>query len=754
MANTDFNFRSSTKDVQNRLISQSIRNTSNLELLRSEEAIQDVIKSYIDRFRSIDGMLFDVSRYLVVSKDIIRAEQFNEMFESLYIDLTALYSDLSLVEQVLELNLQRNKNYFLIIKKRIRDLWNKLNLARLYIYDSNPSDESFYESFYTDINSSRIQNVSIDKKNGFLYMTPRSRKVHNRSYLIKNITSTTYPVNSDNGGALRTTSELNTFEENYQNGPRDMMRNGLWKEEVICDEVPDIIYNIGSSGNLLMRNYKGVLSIIDIEYVYPVEMNRLDLDIFGDKPLLIDAILYKRTENDNWRVANFALEDPLEESDPTTVSKRYAARGSSFDVMSFYNISTIKAKYLRLVVNQENYDFIETKDTGESDLDLKIQNDLTERRYELVKFGSNYEKALSKPVNDENVSLYNKIVGIIESVSSVEAILQEIEKVLLPQVDVVTYDFSRTMKFEPGLWSIEPILDIYERQGGIFDSKPYEIKDRSLVSVSLKTGQKIPEATTCNWYINVNNKDIPVAENGSIYRKEPISPISLSNYNNFKEWSPGSFILLNFPVDPFSLHEIGIYTNGDYNVVTEPKIASLNSRLLFIKDLKDPYRSQFVIRYPCSMYDSVNLYVLASKPNTTKSSKIIPLGIVSSRREVLKSFIKSVRFRNALSDTFNNTSLLSESYSVVSVIATKEEAKQWFGEKFNSCLFIATEVDSYLNQDDMTKYNKVIKKSNSKIRSTKSDMLAYFAGNSLGPSDLNILSSISNLAPFSIVRIV
>lgn len=747
MANVDFNFRSSVKDIQNRLISQSIRSTSNLELLRSEEAIQDVIKSYIDRFQAIGGMLFDVSKYLAKSKEVIRSEQFNDIFETIFIDLTALYSDLNLVEQILELNLQRNKNFFLIIKKRIRDLWNKLNLARLYIYDSNPSDESYYESFFTDINASNIQNVYVDKKNGYLYLKPKFRKVQNRQHLIKSIKSTTFPVNSDNGGAAHTTSELNTFEDNYKNGSRDMLQNGLWKEEIVCSEIPNIIYNIGSDNVPFWRNYRGVLSIVDIEYAYPVEINRLDLDVFGDKPILIDAVLYKKSENDDWQVANFALDDPLTESNPDTITKRHAVRGNAFDIISFYNIGRIKAKYLRLVVNQENYEFIETKDSGEFDIDLKIQNDLAERRYELVKFGSNYEEALSAPINDENISLYNKIINIIESVSNVESILGEIEKVLIPSFDVDIYDFTRTLKFDIGAWSIEPTLEIYEKQNGIFDSKPYPIRDRSLVSVSLNTKQTVPESTTCNWYININNKDIPIAENGSVIRKEPITPISMSRYPNFKSWKPGAFVLLDFPIDPQNIFNLGIYTNGEFNQLGESRIASLNSRLLFIKDLKDPYRSEFVVRYLSASFKTVNVYVLGIKPTIDSANEIIPLGIVSSRREILEAIIESVRFRGS-------TVKLNSKYSVVNAHATLDESKGWFGATFNRPLFIAREIVPYLNTDDLVRYQHVLKFGKSKISSTRDDMLTYFTGDASGQSDLNLLSSISNIAPFSVVRVI
>lgn len=750
MASVDFNFRSSIKDVQNRLISQSIRNTSNLELLNSEESIQAVIKSYTDRFSSVGGMLFDVSRYIAQSKEVIDVTYFNEIFDSIYIDLASLYFDLDLVENVLNLNLQRNKNFFLVVKKRIKDLWNKLNLARLYIYDQNPSDESFYESFFTNLTASRIQNVRIDKKNGFLHLSPKLRRVHNESFEIKKITTSTYPVNSDNGGALHTTSELNTFEENYNNGPRDMLKNGLWKEEIICNEIPDLTHNIGSSTVSFKRNYKGVISLVNIEYAYPVELNRLDIDVYGDKPMLIDAILYKSTENDDWHVANFSLEDPLEESNPNTITKRNAVRGQAFDVIPFYNISKIRAKYLRLVFNQNSYEFVDSDDSGKSDLDLRINNDLSQRRYELVKFGTNYEEALATPINDANVSLYNKIIKVIDSVSNIESILNKIGELLIPSLDVVTYDFSRAIKFELGAWSIEPTLEVYEKGKGIFDSTAYKLRDKSLSSVSIKTGQKLPEATTCNWYINVNNRDIPIAENGTIIRKEPIESVSMSKYSNFKSWSPGAFVSLDFPLDPLNISKVGIYTNGEYDTVAENRIAALNSKLLYIKNLEDPYRSEFVIRYPCAMYSSVNLYTLTLKPSASTGSEFLPLGIVASRKEVLENFIDSVKYRNTLNEPFSN--YLSKKYSINNVQATFLEAKDWFGANFERCLFVASEVFNYLDQDALLKYKHVIRKGDSKLGSTRINMLNYFSGNNYGYSDLSILGSVANVAPLGLVR--
>lgn len=750
MAN-NFNFKSNIKNLQTKLISQNIRESSNLDILRSEEAIREVIKSHMDRFSATGGLLFDVSKYIARSKEPIKSDYFNHIFEDIYVDLSALYHDLGIVDDVLNLNLQRNKNFFLVIKKRIKDLWNKLSLSRLYIYDDNPSDESYYESFFSDIDVHNIQNITVDKKNGILHLAPVNKKINNLSHLIKNITSTTYPVNSNNGGANHITHDLNTFEYNYKSGrPRDMLRNGLWKESIVCSEVPNIIYNISSDSVPIWRNYKGIVSIIDIEFSYPVDINRFDFDLYGDKSTLIDAVLYKSTNDCEWSSANFLLDDPLEISDPTTITKKYSVRGKAFDIASFYNIEKIKAKHLRLVFNQENYDFLESKDFGEMDIDTKIQNDLSQRRYDIIKFDQNYEESLSTPVNDDNTSLYNKIISVIESVTTIEDILKQIEKIIIPSTDVVTYDFTRSPIFEIGAWSIEPIIETYHRQNGIFESKKYKLKDSALSSVSLKTKQSIPESSTCNWYIKLgDNQEIPIIENDSIIRKEPARPIDMSTYGNLSSWSPGTFILLDFPIDVCYTDFLGIYINGKYNSVSQNQIAYLNSRLLYIHNLTDPYRSKFVIRYHSAMYKSVNLYVLSPKPNTNPTSDIIPFGVVSSRREVLNAFIKNVRFRSSENHQYK---YLDDYYTVISAMSTIEESKIWFGPHFNNCVYIADEVFSFFNNSDLSMFNNVINRNPSKLGSNQENINLYFNGQGYGYSDLNILGLVSNIAPLGFYR--
>lgn len=748
-----FSFQSNIKDIQNSLISQNIRDSSNLDILTSEEAIRNVIKSYTDKFQSIGGVLVDVNKYIVKSKDIIKVKDFNDLFEGIYIDLYALYSDLGLVSKVLDLNLQRNKNYFLAIKKRIKDLWNKLNLTRSYIYDSNPADESYYESFFTDINSSFIRDLIVDKKSGYLYLNPSKISIQNKPYQIKSISSTTYPEPNDNGGVFKTTSVLNTYEDNYTDGPRDMLQNGLWKEEYLTNEVPSLIVNIGSAESPIQRNYKGIVSIIDIEYSNLVEFNRLDLDLFGDKPTLIDAVLYKERLDQSWKILNFLPEDPLLTEAEIDDSTKYAVRGEGFDVISFYNIEKAKARYLRLVINQENYSLLDSKSNATISIEDKVNKDLSERRYELVKFDNSIDGFLSSPINSANKSLYDKVMDIIETTSSVENILHGIEELLLPEVDVVKVDFSDTYKFEIGLWSIEPKLEVYTHNKGIFNSNPYRINDRALISASLTTKQETPSGTSCNWYIDIDSKNIPVIENNKIYRKEPIVPISMSNYPNYSGWSSGCFILLDFPMEALAPEDISIYTNGKYTASIQANISFLNSRLLFLHGNYDPYYANYTIRYPASLYKTVNLYSLSPKTIIEGEDSLLQFGIVSSRREVLESFISKIKY--AKKNVTDTDRYIGDDFTVVNALATKEEAEYWFGPTLNKSIFISRYILSLIDQTtiDYNRFLVTINEGESKLSSQYSDALDHYINKvETGLADLNILSNLANFAPLSNIR--
>jgi len=751
-----FNYKNTIKNVQSRLISQSIRDTSNLDFLKSEEAMAEVIKSYQERFKVSKGMLFDAARYVVEAADLIKIEAFNEMFESLFIDLSALYNDLDLVDQTLKLNLGRNKNYFSVVKKRVKDLWNKLHLTRLLVYDENPSDESYYESFFTKINAKRLKDAIVDKKSGYLYLDKEYSRTHTTSAIIKNITSTTYPEHNDNGGVRFTTSELNSYEDNYQNGPRDMIENGLWKEQVLCNEVPDIAIDIGSSNPVINKNYRGIVSLIDIDFVYPVEINRLDFDVFGDFITKVDAVLYKTNSNDEWATADIVSPNRVVIEDDYT-AKTSPVRGEAFDVISFQNINKISAKHIRVVLNQENYIFLDSKDVREKTVDEKIQTDLSERRYELIKFGSNIDDILSKPVNDENSSLYFRILDIIESTNNIDKILEKIDELINPKIKVVAYDYERTSKFEIGAWSIEPKIERYTQTVGIFDSMPYTIQDRSLTSVALVTKQVEPKSTTANWYIGIGSKNIPIVENNKIIRKEPLYPFDMSAFPNYSTWTGGTFFLLDCPIDTILSDYIYISVNGESfeQISSYGSIVYLNSRLIYIHNISNPFEAIYTIKYPVALYSAVNLYILKSKPGTDGPISVT-LDVIATRFEVLKAFIKESGWTSKTqTDNENNALTLNDLFEVTSAVSTLDEAKLWFGEDFNLALFVGDKINEHFNITlSNSIYNSIIGGGEAKTMATYSDVLQYIGGSNEGRADLQLLGSMANVAPLSETRII
>jgi len=365
-------------DIQNSLIDESIRETSNVALLKSEDAIRDVIKSYSDKFNAVGGKLTNITKHYANSKDIIDKKIFNDLFDSLYIDIKTLYKEIENIDNILNLNLSRNKKFFFVLKKRMRELWNKLNQTRIGMSDSSSYDESYFESFSSGSLQHKHSNILIDKKTGLMSIEPRVITTQNKKYLIKSISSQTFPAHNEDGGVIHTTNYLNTFPSSYRvDGQRDMLENGLWKEQIFTREIPEIRYNItGSDSSPMWINFIGITSLIDIEYVYPVEINNIIIDVFGEHKTGINAILYKVLDTDDWSSA------VLINTKKSTYSFDYIDDFKptyNFDIIDIKNIQKIKAKYIRLVFNQQDYELIDSTKTDIATEEDKINNDLSER---------------------------------------------------------------------------------------------------------------------------------------------------------------------------------------------------------------------------------------------------------------------------------------------------------------------------------------------------------------------------------------
>ena len=64
--------------------------------------------------------------------------------------------------------------------------------------------------------------------------------------MIKSVSCNTYPEHNDKGGIKHTGNVLNDLNYNYKESTRDLLINGLWKEQVITNGIPEYTLNIGS----------------------------------------------------------------------------------------------------------------------------------------------------------------------------------------------------------------------------------------------------------------------------------------------------------------------------------------------------------------------------------------------------------------------------------------------------------------------------------------------------------------------------
>jgi hypothetical protein len=405
-----------------------------------------------------------------------------------------------------------------------------------------------------------------------------------------------------------------------------------------------------------------------------------------------------------------------------------------------------KVKKLRIIFNQRNHDFVENDSFPETDMDARIYKDLSERRYEIAKLSKATDDLPLKPVNEENQSLYSQIINIVESHANVEVILDKIIKLLQPSVDAVAYDFPSTLKYTLGTWSIEPIKEKYTQAVGLFDSKPYTLFQGPLISVGLTAEQNLPEATTCEWYINSSSIDIPIIENQNSLRKERMNIVDLSSLSDYSQWT-GTFCLLNFPIDPRYYEFLRVFENGTLR--NSSRHFFLNSRLVYFHDINDAFKKDYVISYPAATYDSVNLYTLTKNPNAEVDNNIT-LDIVSSRKEVLRSFIQQF--------IMNDQGIKADKYYTISASsALRPESILWFTDTFSKVLFVSSKMQNYYNSSPTTNnlssllsgaFDGLVQASTSKSSLTVDDVNAYFNdGTDIGFG----LFDMPNVAPFPVV---
>jgi len=689
MANT-YEISDELKNIQNSLIKNTIKQNTNVQLLQSESAVRDLFASYADKIKNVGNKLFDFNEFTVESRDVINKEYFDELFQDLYNDLHALYINIKYIDDILDINLQKNVKFFNTLEKRIIELENKLDVARLNVNTIVGFDKVYFEGFNTSNKDSSYINMDIDKKTGHLLLKPITKTYLNKKYNIKQVTSTLYPVVNNDGGVIVTSSALNSFEESYRkDGQNDMLENGLWKEQVYTNEIPDLQIYINEN-NTEGPNFKlqtqGLVSFVDIEFKYMVEFNNMDIDLFGEYETSIAMILYKKEEADYWEPMVKLKKELL--GDTEEFIDTYSEE-SGFNIMKFRNFDMVNAKFVRIIFNQKNYTVVKNSTTETDSLAAKINEDLSEKRLEVIKLdgGSDGEPAIPKTFYYDSFS--SDLFEIIEHSSNVDSMLTNLIEALEPTPRLLSTTFNKTLKYELGAWSIEPKLLQYVGLGK-YQSTKYSYDEKSMVAISLSTKQQDIKANTCNWYISdIYNRQLhPIIPNDEIIRKESINVINNQYYNDL-EWNNGTLIQLDFPFDAKTLHAISLYEDERLISLSEMNIFPLSSRLLYIDNITDANQHKYVIKYIPAKFTTVNVYTLYSNNAYSNVDDALEFNIIAPRESILKLFLDQTG--------------LTDSYTIKRTICTELEYENYFDRKVkNLCIstyfynIYSTIIDKYL----------------------------------------------------------
>jgi len=678
------------KQIQNILVKNTISQNTNLALLQSEEAIREVYKQYADKIKNVGNKLFNANNLYVSSRNVITKEYFDELFQDVYNDLHALYLNIKYIDDLLDKNLERNKKVYNTIEKRITSLENKLDLARLNVNSIVAFNKVFFEDFNNQKDNSFYYNTKLDKKTGKLVLRPVETKLYNNSYSIKSVSSTTYPVENEDGGVINTTNYLNTFDSSYnRDGLKDMLKKGLWKEQIFTNEIPELNLTINKNTvDEINIKTQGIVSYVDIEFNYLIDFNTLMLDLFGEFNIAVLNILVKENKNDTWKPIKHLKKDKLGNVEIFVDDYKYQ---SEFNIMQFYNIELCKTKFLRIIFNQKNYTIVQTSATNIDSLSNKINKDLSERRLNVLNIDTSSDAKPAVPTSYTYDSFYSNILNIVDNSSNVNDMLIRLIKEFDMSPKLIDTKLNKTLKYELGTWSIEPKNIKYTGKGK-YVSNTYEYTEKPIMSISLTTKQVDIKSNTCNWYISdSNNKNLkPIIPNDEVLRKESINVVNNKYYTNLG-YTDGTIIQLDFPIQMNTMHLVSLYEDGkriDYNNLD---ILLLNSTMLYIKNIKNYSAHNYVINYIPSKYNIVNIYTLY---NLHTDGINLEYNIVAPRKSILKLFLDKED--------------LNENYTIKRTICTDLEYHTYFSNDVNNLCISSEHYNNHSNTIDTYLYANVV----------------------------------------------
>ena len=695
-----FNYKSQTEKYINKELDIRLGEFTTQGIVKSEEEYKKIIDGLLKSIEGDAGRITSSTRYLVRPDETVASGKINNLFKDLESDMRILHNELRDAKKVMDLSLARNKIFFRHIKDKVASIWKEIGKFRETSFNTESADYTFFESFDADDSNMTLSGLTVDRKKGILHLTPAEVDTHFESRDIQEVTLSLYPPENRDGGVYETTNPNNKITADYDSGNRDMMKSGLWKVQLLTADVPSTLLDVLTKSTT--TTYRGVVAYLDIVFTGQKTINEFGFDPYGEFPVKILGIRYKKTLASDWQTATT--------TDNEEVESHVIAEDS--DWMYIRNINTITARCIRIILHQENYITVSKLMSSVDSMVDKMIRDLQEKRYQKSDYRYKFTDAIPRvsDTDEEHGTLYDEIMKIIEEDGSIDSLETKISEVLIPQPAEINTDIRNWKVYNIGAWSIEPKFVTYApAAAGIYMSHDpldrksgFRFNNGAPTEATLYTRQTEPTGTAIEWYLTADNGvdaqvDIPIIPNSDLYRTEVISigkyyPLSnvatdstyrtTTNLNNVD-----NVIKLDFPIHPAYVGEVILYENGKELVnenaatidVRGKVIEMYNSTELYIPDIDiESGRFIYAIKYIPAAIDTVKCWVLV--PTRKRQSGYIDIGsaMIFANPQLAKffaSYLPKIKLGDL--DAPPHVSR-SDNYQVRMHLCTKDEYDDWF----------------------------------------------------------------------------
>lgn len=648
-------------------------------LIKSEEEYKRVIENTLQNINSDLQRITDVKKYVVKRDDLVSSEQLNSLFTDLSSDLRILHKEMSDIHKAIDITFERNQLFYRRIKNRIASIWKEIQHFRENSFNLEGATYTFFESFNEDSVMSLV-GLTIDKKTGTLVLSPGYINSYSDSSEVASVDMTLYPMANKDGGLVETTSPQNTFDYNYKKGDRTLLKDGLWKVQMLAADIPEVILDIFGRGTNL--SYRGLVADVEITFVSQKLINEINIDPYGDFTTKVLAVNYLPTETSTeWMVAVKDNGDVL--------------TGSDVDWIRLRNFKPFSAKKLRITFHQPNFQIISRLMNKVDSMVDKMVTALIEQRFDKINYEYKSPDQFPKYDTTEEADLYDEVMKIIEEGGDITTLESQITDILVPKPIAIKADISNWKLYNLGAWSIDPRNVGYTPQSiGVYishDSRDrtsgYKMTNGSPMYAKLYTKQEEPGSSSIEWSLmadvdGVNYVEIPIMPNNDLWRNESVGyndyyPLKYSTrrqvstyrnmYNVFK---------LDFPVHPMYKAVTVILENGSEYLVEDSHVFDFyNSTELYVPTADVVNGSIYSIRYVPALIDTVKCWTLIPNKPTELGKIDFAHMCVFATKAAAEEMINILKGTIGTPPSYVT---VANSYTVVSQLCTKKEYNEWF----------------------------------------------------------------------------